>query len=206
MRFQVFVGMPLVLTVALSAGCSPEPPGPDAPPPALKVNVPDGDFDFSAWPATGPHGDPLVWMVAGLCEPPRTEEDRAARRAAADRLAKERGERGPHFHPVIVVRTNPEVWDAFQARAAPMPLGTVVVKEKHRALNTEDHPVDEYAVMVKREPGYDPGNGDWEYRYVERAEKKVERGRLAYCVDCHKNVAAQDYLFRTYLKPAGEGK
>jgi Cytochrome P460 len=193
-----------LLTAVWAIGCSPDPPAPEAPPPERKAQVPDGDFDFSAWPSTGPHGDPLVWVVAGLCELPRTDEEQAARKAAADRLAKDRADRGPHHFPVIVVRTNPDAWDAFKGRKAPMPLGTVVVKEKHRALNTEDHPVDEYAVMVKREAGYDPANGDWEYRYVERAEKKVERGRLAYCIDCHRNVAAQDYLFRTYLKALSE--
>jgi hypothetical protein len=54
--------------------------------------------------------------------------------------------------------------------------------------------------MVKREPGYDPAHGDWEYVYAG-ADKAVTRGRLDSCIDCHFQVADKDYLFRTYLKP-----
>ena len=58
-----------------------------------------------------------------------------------------------------------------------------------------------YAAMIKREAGYDPAHGDWEYVYGEYGDGgRVQRGRLQSCIACHSKAAAQDYLFRTYLK------
>ena len=59
------------------------------------------------------------------------------------------------------------------------------------------------AAMIKRESGYDPAHGDWEYRYDRRwpeADKGVVWGKLASCIDCH--ARGTDYLFRPYLAPA----
>ena len=59
------------------------------------------------------------------------------------------------------------------------------------------------AAMIKREPGYDPENGDWEYAYEKRwpeAERSVVRGKLGSCIECHKGARITDYLFRSYLR------
>ena len=46
-------------------------------------------------------------------------------------------------------------------------------------------PMQAYAVMVKREAGYDPGGGDWEYAYVSLASRReASHGRLAECAGC----------------------
>ena len=56
-------------------------------------------------------------------------------------------------------------------------------------------------MMIKREPGYDPGHGDWEYADVRlEPEKKVARGKIASCIACHDGKKNDDYLFRDYLK------
>jgi hypothetical protein len=107
---------------------------------------------------------------------------------------------GPHYQLAIVVRTNPAAIDAFRAGQT-LPIGAVVVKEKHQTLEAAGPP-DEYAAMVKRRPGYDPEHGDWEYLYVvRRPEQWVTRGRLAWCINCHTAARDADYLFRTYLTP-----
>jgi hypothetical protein len=63
--------------------------------------------------------------------------------------------------------------------------------------------------MVKRQPGYDPEHGDWEYFYVELASELPKRrpikgrsatGRLANCIDCHSYTAETDYVFGTWSK------
>ena len=101
---------------------------------------------------------------------------------------------GPHGERTILVRTNPEAIDSVQERHAPLPVGTVVVKEKH-ASETADGPPNEYGAMVQREPGYDPEHGDWEYVYVTRKPVlMITRGKLASCIDCHAKARDKDYL------------
>lgn len=57
--------------------------------------------------------------------------------------------------------------------------------------------------MVKREAGYDPGGGDWEYAYVSLVpEREVSRGRMARCANCHASAKSRDYLFRSYGDPS----
>jgi hypothetical protein len=107
---------------------------------------------------------------------------------------------GPHYKPAIVVRTNPEALDAFMAKQSPMPVGTIVLKEKHTTVSATDAP-NEFGAMIKREPGYDPENGDWEYVFGTISPKvTVERGKLANCIACHSAYAKEnDYLFRSYV-------
>src|SRR5579872_5406432 len=108
---------------------------------------------------------------------------------------------GPHAKSYIVVRVNSTGLAQFKAGKS-VPEGTVVVKEKHPVYEPNAQPV-AIAVMFKREPGYDPEHGDWEYAYellqTENA-RKVERGKIESCIDCHKGTRSTDYLFRPYLK------
>jgi hypothetical protein len=114
---------------------------------------------------------------------------------------------GPHFKHSIVVRINPEAAEEFKTLGAPLPVGTVVVKEKHTDINdilARGGRPNEYGAMIKHEPGYDPQHGDWEYLYVVRQpEKKVTRGKLQSCINCHEHAKSRDYTFRTYLKVKG---
>ncbi len=112
---------------------------------------------------------------------------------------------GPHLKPAIVVRTNPEAFAAFCAKQSPMPVGTVVLKEKHENEDASDR-ANEFGAMIKRAPGYDPEHGDWEYVYGSISPKLTfERGKLASCIACHDAYAKKyDYLFRSYLPDAKE--
>src|SRR5262249_39822116 len=84
-------------------------------------------------------------------------------------------------------------------RPGAMPVGSVIVKEKLPDL--KDEKPFAYAGMIKREAGYDPNNGDWEYLYDPmRQGGKVERGKLTTGTACHRQAAAKDYLFRQYGK------
>jgi len=144
---------------------------------------------FAKWPSAYDRPIPVAPAAAAAC---------SMGRIASDSEAKH----GPHANHSMVVRVSPEAIGAFRAGKA-MPAGAVVVKEKYpddRAAG----PPKEYGLMIKREVGYDPGNGDWEYAYVTSgAERKVTRGKLAQCATCHANVKDADYLFRSY---AGYGR
>ncbi|MGL6076409.1 MAG: cytochrome P460 family protein [Fimbriiglobus sp.] len=103
---------------------------------------------------------------------------------------------GPHADGFIQVRVNSESEIAFRERGT-LPLGTVIVKEKFLESTTT---LNSYALMTKREPGYFPDGGDWEYTFVTlNPERKVTTGKLMNCASCHHN-AAKDYLFRNYIK------
>jgi hypothetical protein len=185
----------VLLALAVPVGCQqPVAPAPVAEPAAPMAQAPPpspgAEIDFANWPAAtdGPFRvDPTVTAACAPFTYPNPKQE------------AERKRHGPHYWPAIVVRTNPEAIAAFKAGDTPLPVGSTVVKEKH-----SDHlakgPPDEYGAMIKREPGYDPAHGDWEYLYVTlKPEKKVTRGRLESCIDCHAHAKDKDYLFRTYL-------
>jgi hypothetical protein len=95
------------------------------------------------------------------------------------------------------VRVSPEAIVPFR-EGKPLPTEAVVVKEKY-ANGLATGPLHEYAVMIKREAGYDPAGGDWEYAYVTLVpERKVARGQLAECAGCHASAKEHDFLFRSY--------
>lgn len=78
------------------------------------------------------------------------------------------------------------------------PEGTVVVKQKFADQRAKT--VELYTAMRKRQPGYDPEHGDWEYSVVNaKATKVLSRGRTDSCIECHQPYAPTDYITRLYL-------
>lgn len=113
---------------------------------------------------------------------------------------------GPHGQLYNWVYTNPIAYDAFMAFET-IPEGGVVIKQKlvdydYENPNASPAPT-AIGVMIKREPGYAPESGDWEYGYItldsEGRVTDAQRGAIANCVDCHANRDNADYLFREYL-------
>src|SRR5262245_61550157 len=49
----------------------------------------------------------------------------------------------------------------FQARNPRFPVGSIIVKEKLPSVDSAD--AEFYTIMVKRESGYDPAHGNWQY-------------------------------------------
>lgn len=154
--------------------------------PAVPPRV-EGEIDYAGWPAVTEKPFEVPEHIFLLCGgPPKAFQGR-----------------GPHLVPAIHLYANPTAFAAVRADDTKvMPIGSVVVKEKW--WNKQEARPSAYAAMIKREPGYDADNGDWEYVYVSTsAEEKVQRGRIEKCVTCHRTAANKDYLFRTYLSPAG---
>ena len=90
------------------------------------------------------------------------------------------------------------------ALPAPLPVGTVIIKEKYNQIEDANKRANphSFGVMIKHEPGYNPEQGDWEYAYIEMGDEMkitgATRGKLATCIDCHANRKAADYVFRNY--------
>ncbi len=85
-------------------------------------------------------------------------------------------------------------------KAAPkFQTGAIIVREK--LLNAEDINPELVTVMVKREKGFSPKTGDWEYLVVEGDLAKIkQRETVGSCSKCHAQAENTDFVFKTYLK------
>ena len=79
------------------------------------------------------------------------------------------------------------------------PVGSLLVKEKFGS----DGKSQLFTGMWKREDGYFPEVGDWEFFTVDGAASKVlERGKVASCASCHQEMTKGDFVSRDYIIPA----
>jgi hypothetical protein len=105
----------------------------------------------------------------------------------------------PHMDKFITVYVNSTGRRAMMEEKTPrFPPGSVIVKEK---LATKDSSMPELlTVMKKREAGYDPVNGNWEYIALDGSGRTIQaRGKLETCQACHLLVKDTDYVSRNYL-------
>ena len=80
------------------------------------------------------------------------------------------------------------------------PVGSTIVKVKYP--DEKRSKIELFTVMRKRNAGYDPKHGDWEYGVVDgNAERVLARGRIESCISCHDQYAKTDFVTRMYLKP-----
>lgn len=111
-------------------------------------------------------------------------------------------ENDPHRAKFITVYVNePGRRSMMEQVYARFPQGSIIVKEK---LTTKDSKSPELlTAMIKREPGYNPGNGDWEYMALDGDGSQVRaRGKLEKCQGCHKMYEGGDFVRRNYLPDA----
>lgn len=127
-------------------------------------------------------------------KPVDMEGNAAARCAPAKPL-----ESGPHAAAQILVYANDlaalpifDPWGKF-------PVGSLVLKEK---LHKDTAEPTLFTGMWKREAGYFPETGDWEFFTVDaKAEKVLERGKLDSCAKCHQNYPNGDCITKLYATP-----
>ena len=82
---------------------------------------------------------------------------------------------------------NPIAAAAFKSSSGAWPVGSVIVKEERFMTTSVTAKPDLVGGMIKRAPGYDRLNGDWEY-FVMAAGEKLETGRLPDCKSCHRGA------------------
>lgn len=105
----------------------------------------------------------------------------------------------PHMGKTISVYVNETGRTAMLTELNPrFPVGSVIVKEKF-AREKRDEP-ELLTVMVKRERGFNPQVGDWEFMATNGAGTRVDaRGRLESCQACHVAMKDRDFVSRMYL-------
>jgi hypothetical protein len=126
----------------------------------------------------------IMWSeVAALCRMPTEREI----------------ENDIHNNKYINVYVNSLGKDEMMTKKKPLfPQGTIIVKEK---LSTPDSKTPELlTVMIKRDKGYNPENGDWEYMTLNGGATEISaRGKLVSCQRCHAADKSTDYVSRKYL-------
>lgn len=110
-----------------------------------------------------------------------------------------RQEPSPHLNKYVSVFVNSVGREEMMTKRSPKyPTGSMIVKEKFGSPDSTKPEV--LTAMIKREPGYNPENGDWEYLVLDGAASKiVERGKLTRCSGCHRPYERSDFVTRTYL-------
>ncbi len=87
------------------------------------------------------------------------------------------------------------------------PVGTIVLKENFALANGVPTAPLTVTLMRKRDPGYDPEAGDWEYVQYDPQGHLVLQGNTqnpavkAACSECHENLASRDFIFSTFYTP-----
>lgn len=77
----------------------------------------------------------------------------------------------------------------------PFPEGTIIVKDTFYITKSGDRGRRwNITVMRKREAGYDPDNGDWEYVTAGPGKGVRYQGKMPLCIECHVD-AERDYVF-----------
>ena len=82
--------------------------------------------------------------------------------------------------------------------------GTVLLKEHYENESGQLGKPKSITLMIKREEGYDPESGDWEYSQFDTNGKILMEGNskrskiFENCAKCHANIKERDYIFTTY--------
>jgi hypothetical protein len=154
--------------------------------PDLKVQEPKVlPAEYAEWPVANQKAVLMEEWVMKLCSP----------------VSLEHGSDNPHDKAWIKVYVSKEGVPAMQKLDQAFPVGTVVVKEK-REKDKRNAPPIFFTVMTKREKGYNPKSGDWEYSIYDGQRKQTETGKIERCMTCHERVKGQDYIFGNYRDEA----
>lgn len=126
-----------------------------------------------------------------------------------------KGMDGPHIERLIRVFVNEPGKDSMRSTVRfptgseissgrTFPIGSAIVKEKTRGRGGA---VELSTFMVKRNKGYNPKCGDWEFGVIDGPTRKiVERGKIERCIKCHIEKKELDFTFRTYLPSTAKNR
>ncbi len=145
----------------------------------MGVNV----LEYRKWTCVNPEPMMLSQSMTTLCIGPNMNP---------------KGIDGPHIARYIRVFVSPAGRNAMLLGGR-FPVGTAIVKEKTRG---KGGAVELSTFMVKREKGFNPKCGDWEFGVIDGPTRKiVEQGKIERCMKCHISMKDRDFTFQSYLRP-----
>lgn len=101
--------------------------------------------------------------------------------------------RGATIHVYVSLEGVP----AMKTNGVAFPVGTLILKEKFPTATAKTPEL--YTGMLKREQGYNPGCGDWEFFTLDGARGAITaRGRIESCIKCHKYYSTSDFVTKAY--------
>ncbi len=131
-------------------------------------------------------------IVAMRCVGPSPEDLRVAQKE------KVLGISDPHIQKYVHVYVSPEGEAAMLTRAGVFPEGTIVLKEKFS--DASGAKTELFTGMIKREAGYNPECGDWEFFTLAGDASRIsERGKIQDCMDCHEEYKNSDFVTKEYV-------
>ena len=165
---------------------------------AMRSSSRPNEVDISRYRSwTKVNAEPIYMepMVAALCVP----------------TPRKWGSDSPHLTRYFNVYVNAIGKKAmFAKRPSRFPAGTIIVKEKFPAnpnsklqtLNSKSPEL--LTIMVKREKGFNPKCGDWEFRTASGGGELHPRASVEHCISCHVAMPEYDYTYRTYIPGAAK--
>jgi hypothetical protein len=109
---------------------------------------------------------------------------------------------GPHHDHWIDVYVTRSGYSVMKSGTGVYPKGTMILKQKYT--DPEGKKTDLFTGMRKREKGYNPETGDWEFFVLNSTRTSATAlGRIESCIDCHASFKSNDFVSRDYL--AGNG-
>jgi len=84
---------------------------------------------------------------------------------------------------------------AYGASDYPYPEGSVILKESFSEKDGGKGKLASITIMIKREEGYDPDNGNWEYINASGDFKISRQGKIGMCIKCHSVMSEKDFTF-----------
>jgi hypothetical protein len=106
-----------------------------------------------------------------------------------------------HKNKYVNIYVNAPGKDEMLTKKNPVfPAGTVVIKEK--LPDRESTEPELLTVMIKREKGFNPEVGDWEFATLNgKGTEVTAQGKLQSCQSCHVDYEQNDFITRVYLPP-----
>lgn len=153
----------------------------------VKKDSADSIADYRKWTKANHVPADMSFAVAVMCQLPTAKQQMSA------------APESPHRDYFLTVFVNDAAKQAFFNEKNPkMPVGAVIVKEKLPARDAKTPEL--LTAMIKREAGYDPANGDWEYLVLSGNGTRIfGRGKISSCQSCHKSQKDEGYLYRSYM-------
>lgn len=143
--------------------------------------------DKTLWTQVNPEPYFISSRLANLCGLPTAKDYESERQ-------------NPHMRMYITVYVNRIGQKAMFAKDPQFPEGSVIVKEKSGTEADWRKPV-LYTIMRKREAGYNPKVGDWEFSVVAANGTDMQAtGKLEKCQLCHVEQRDRAFVFRDYMK------